>query len=317
MRLKLLLIAVLSLLPAPSDSAHTRQGGGGAVPRPAESSLAVDPDVEVTLCVASGHIAVRGWGRNEMRAVSASAARMELRPEAGSGSAARVKVLAYETGEPVGAGRNAECRAFGNIVLQVPRGATVRLKTRSGNVTVEDIALASVETVSGDVDLRRIAGAIEAASISGHIFLEGCGGAVRLRSSSGNVKATDARAGVAGDEFIVKSMSGDVALERVGYRRVEATSVSGSLRMSAPLSPGGRYELRSTLGDVTLTLPRDASFRAEVTVSQGGEIISDFPLGGGGDVSRPTSRQLSGTYGGGGMTLKVSSFSGTVRLRRK
>ena len=316
MRLTILLIALLSLATAPSGTAHARQGGGGAGARPAETSLAVSPDVDVTLCVASGHVAVRGWDRNEVRAVSAGAARVELRPEAGPDPAARVKVLAYETGEPAGTGREAECRVFGNVELQVPRGATVRLKTRSGNVTLEDLGAAYVETVSGDVDLRRIAGAVEAVSISGHILLEGCGGAVRLRSSSGSVRATDARAGAASDELIAKSVSGEVALERVGYRRVEATSVSGSLRMSAPLSPDGRYELSSTLGDVTLTLPGDASFRVEATVSRGGDIVSDFPLGGG-DASRTTPRQLSGTYGGGGMTLKVSSFSGTVRLRRR
>lgn len=315
MRLKLLLIAVLLSPPALSSGAHARQSGEGAGARPAESSLSVNPDVDVTLCVASGHVTVRGWGRNEARAVSSTAARIELRPEAGSSSAPRLKVLVYETGEAADAVQGAECRAFGNVELQVPRGATVRLKTRSGNVTVEDLGVAFVETVSGDVDLRRIAGAVEAASISGHIFLEGCGGDLRLRSSSGNVKATDARAGVASDELIVKSMSGEVALERVDYRRVEATSVSGNLRMSAPLSAAGSYELKSTLGDVTLTLPGNLSFRVEATVSRRGEVVSDFPLEGG--ASRPSSRQLSGTYGGGGLTLKVSSFSGTVRLRRK
>lgn len=314
MRRKLLVIAALLSLPALSGGAHARQRGEGAGTRPAESSLVVSPDVDVTLCVASGHVAVRGWGRDEVRAVSSSAARVELRPEVGSDSAARLKVLVHETGEAA-AGRGEECRVFGNVELRVPRGATVRLKTRSGNVTVEESGAAYVETVSGDVDLRRIAGAVEAASISGHIFVEGCGGAVRLRSSSGNVKATDARAGKATDELTAKSMSGEVALERVDYSRVEATSVSGNLRLSAPLAAAGRYELKSTLGDVTLTLPGDLSFSVEATVSRRGEIVSDFPLEGG--ASRPAFRRLGGTYGGGGMTLKVSSFSGTVRLLRR
>ncbi|HKR61312.1 MAG TPA: hypothetical protein VJS64_16445, partial [Pyrinomonadaceae bacterium] len=61
-------------------------GSAGARPLPGddegdekvERSIAVDPTVAVSLCMASGNIIVRGWDRNEVRARSVDDVKIEL-----------------------------------------------------------------------------------------------------------------------------------------------------------------------------------------------------------------------------------------------
>jgi hypothetical protein len=52
-----------------------------------------------------------------------------------------------DTGKQRRAGNN--CAAYSDVELNVPRGAVVELKTTSGDLRVEDVSEARVQTVSG------------------------------------------------------------------------------------------------------------------------------------------------------------------------
>lgn len=283
-----------------------------------ESALTTSASVEVSLCIASGYVVVRGWNRPEVRAVSPDRQPVELRGERGadSSSVAHIEVVARDGVESV-EGESGGCDAFSNVVLNVPRGARVRLKTRSGRVVVDGVAEAHIDTSSGDIDVRRVSRLVEATSLSGDVSLEEVAGDVQLNCSSGSIKAVDVRASTSRDGFSAKSVSGNVALERVAFPKVEVTVVRGAVRMSGPLAPGSLYDLKSTLGDVTLLLPSDVSFRVQASVSPDGTIITNFPVGGGQSGRRRTfARSLQGQYGRGSATLLLSSFSGSVQLLR-
>ena len=106
--------------------------------------------------------------------------------------------------------------------------------------------------------------------------------------------------------------------ERVSHMRVKGTNVSGELALEGPLARGGRYDFNSASGSVTLALAPDESFRLEATISQGGDIISDFPQ------MRPThndamgfTRRVTGVNGAGDATITFRGFSSTLRLRRR
>ena len=185
---------------APAVNAHTETGAAaGAKPERAARAVAAAPDVSVSLTLESGCIIVRGWDRGEVRAGSAGARRVELRRAGGgdeSGPAGRVEVVASPAADPEEEhdGRG----ACGDVVLDVPRGATVRLKTRSCEVFVTGVAAAEVGTLRGRIGVWRASGSVAAHSLSGAVRLTDSAGRVDLYSAGGASKLrASARAGPA------------------------------------------------------------------------------------------------------------------------
>lgn len=335
-----LLIAVLLLL-APSAgvaaaadggttaAAHARHRQGEDDEQLTERTLAAEPDVTVNLCLKSGDVVVRGWDKREVR-VRAEAGQVELRQLAGSGAGA--------AGAAAGASKPAKsvdvlladsedeeaiedfCGGSGNVEIDVPRGATVVLKVREGDINVTDVAEARTESASGDTDLRRIARAVDVQNLSGDIILNDSSGRVRLLAISGDVEAANVQPNDAGEHFSAKTTSGSVSLERISHTHIEAGTVSGDVSMAGTLARGGSYEFKTFSGDVTLTLPANASFKVNATVASSGEIKTDFPVkspSGTQPLKELSQGRLNGTVGDDGPLVNLSSFSGTVRLKKR
>ena len=283
--------------------------------------VAAEPDVVVVLCIESGDVVVRGWDRREVRARSVDAANIQLRHADDTVNkerlAKRVEVLVSNSEDDVP--QPSDCSGTGNVELDVPRGATVMLEARSGDMEVADVSEARIKTLSGDLDIRRVSKVVEASSISGDVFLKDSGGRVRLLAISGDVEAVNIRTAEASDYFTAKSTSGDVSLEQVAHAHVEAGSTSGDISMAGPLARGGNYDLKTTTGDVTLALPGDASFKINARVISEGEIITDFPVKqpGGAPIVKGAGTRLSGSVGTGDAEINLASFSGTIYLRKK
>jgi hypothetical protein len=244
-----------------------------------QQTVPVEPNVIVSLCIASGSINVRGWDRNEVQARSADAETIELRrASAGNaGPASRIEVLIADPAEGSRA-QAGSCTAFSDVELSVPRGAIVQLQTRDGDITVADVAEARVEAQSGDINLEHVSRLAEARALSGDITLKDSSGRVQLGSVSGSVEATNVRSITAGDDFEAGTVSGDVILKEVNHAQVHAKSVSGSLNLTGALVRGGRYDFKTMSGDVLFNMPADSSFKVNAKVSHGGEIVSDFTI---------------------------------------
>ena len=320
-----LLIAIFLAAPlafaSPSVPGVGSEDGEGETEQ-LERTIAAEPNVIVTVCLASGDVIVHGWDRSEVRARTTYAEQLELSrgvPAANSAPASRVEVIISDTPPTPGkkVDLTCDCSASSDLMLDVPRGATVEVKTRDGAVEVTDVADARLETLSGDIAARGISKRIEAHSVSGDVSLANSSGPVRLRSISGSVEASNARTIEATDSYEANTVSGDVTLDRVSHAHVEARTVSGSVSLKGALARGGRYEFKTTSGDMMFTLPEDASFRINARIPQG-EIITDFSLKNtpGTTVSIPNTQFLTGTHGTGDATLDLYSFSGTVHLRR-
>lgn len=273
-----LLAATLSLSHA--AFAQRKIFAGTAQQQRTEQTLAATPNVSVSLCVTSGDLTVRGTDTREVTARSHNAKQILLRRTDSTESstpARRLQVLVADYADS-SVSTTDDCQAFSDVELEVPRGAIVELRTRDGNVRVTDVTEARVETMSGDITLERVTRAVDVNSVSGNISLKDASGRVKLNSAGGSVSVADARPVDADDEFEAKSLSGDVNLERVGHAVVGARTISGSVSMNGPLAHGGRYGFKTMSGDVTLVLPPDSSFQVNAKTSQGGEIVSDFPL---------------------------------------
>lgn len=244
-----------------------------------ERTIAVDPAVAVSLCVASGNITVRGWDRNQVRARSTEAVAIELAHASETTSGAAIKKLEVAVSDKNDKEKSGEkCQAFSDIELNVPRGATVFVQTRDGDINIAEVAVAYGVTQSGNIEVDQVSRSIEVGSLGGDICLKDSSGRVNVSSAGGSVAATNLRPVEAADSFEVVTTSGDIQLAQVTHRQINSKTVSGNLSMTGPLAPAGRYWFNSFSGNVTLAMPANSSFKLVAKVSQDGEIITDFPL---------------------------------------
>ena len=283
MKSRAVLIGLLLLILAASAFA----GSGGARGKrgdddddqKVERSVATDPAVAVSLCVASGNISVRGWEKQEVRARSMDGVQIELAHAAETTPGAAIKKLEVavfnkdEKDKPGG-----KCQAFSDIELNVPHGATVLVQTRDGDINISEVAGAYAGTQSGDIEIEHVSRSIEVGSLGGNICIKDSTGRVSVSSAGGSVDAANLRPVEATDSFDVLTTSGDIALSQVTHKQINTKTVSGNLTMTGPLAPAGRYWFNSFSGDVTLAMPANSSFKLIAKVSQDGEIITDFPL---------------------------------------
>jgi hypothetical protein len=90
-----------------------------------------------------------------------------------------------------------------------------------------------------------------------------------------------------------------------------ATTTNGGIRLSMGSAKwNGELQVKSTNGSVEVTLPASAEFNLDAVTTNGG-IHTDFPITVQGSFS---SKELSGTVGGGGRELKVATTNGTIKL---
>ncbi|MGI4824283.1 MAG: DUF4097 family beta strand repeat-containing protein [Janthinobacterium lividum] len=94
-------------------------------------------------------------------------------------------------------------------------------------VTVPAGTALRINTISGDIDLSGLGGAITAKTVSGDVLLSALTGAITA-----------------------KTVSGDVKLNNLSGSAVEATSVSGDVDLSWPTAKGAELSLKSITGEV-------------------------------------------------------------------
>ncbi len=290
-----------------------------------QAAVAAAPDVNVTLSTTGGHITVRGTDRKEVRArAMTNGAKLKIRvaggPESGPESAAtRVEIQVSEkmTG---GEEEYESCLADNDVELEVPRGATVYLKSQDGDIEIWDVAEAHLETNDGRIEATRISKEFDAASLGGDVTLADASGRASLTTLNGVIDVHGVRPLDGSDFLKVKTVSGDILLDEIGPARVEANTISGQLRLAGRLARGGTYDFTTTTGDVTVVMPPDSSFKVNARVSEHGEIITDFPLqykGPGAPAAPLQTGRLLGTHGSGDATINLISFSGTLSLRKQ
>ena len=150
-----------------------------------------------------------------------------------------------------------------DVVLTLPEGVNVDLRTRSGDVdTSGALAAAELESAYGNVKLRGARGAVRAHSKSGNVTVSDVEGDLDAKSGYGVVNATNVR----GRSIAVASSSGNVALTKSSadeikvetrYGSVELEELRGSVvgksssgRVTAADLQGERLRLESGYGQV-------------------------------------------------------------------
>ncbi len=250
-------------------------------------------DGTVAVRVADGPVRVVGWGRAEVSAASGD-------PDDG------VRVVRERGVTTVRA------RGRGDLVVRVPAGSRVVVKTRGGDIVVEG--------VDGALDLESTSGGFRVAGTPRMVTVEGLSGDVAVTGSTETLR--------------VRTVSGDVHVPRArGF--VEASSISGDVQVTGRLR---RATLRSTSGRAVFSgsVPRDGSLHLESTsgivelrLPDGIAADFDFSSLGGGQIEsamgpRPTRQEgspgmstLRFSSGSGGAEITARTVSGVILLKKQ
>lgn len=276
-----LIISLATVTPALHDEKQDGQSS-----EKIERSMPVDPTATITVCVMSGAIAVRGWDKNEVRVISADAGVIDFRridkvkekdkEKVMQTPATRVDVMVMDESDRTG--KKGDCQAIADLDVQVPRGATVQVQTRDGDIHIAGVAAAYAGSQNGDIAIEGASKLVEAGSVGGSIFLRDSAGRINLSSAGGTVHAVHVKGASADDIFEVATVSGDVQLDHVTNPKLVVKTVNGGVAMTGALARAGQYGFTTLSGDVTLALPTDASFQIVAKLSESHNIISDFKL---------------------------------------
>lgn len=288
-----------------------------------QQSLPAAAKVVVRLELQSGDIQVRGWDKEEVKAEAVSLGRVMLeRTDEGDEKTKATTIEVYlkiKTERELAHG-DGDCgeNIADHVILNVPRGATLYLKTANGDILAEGIAEVNAETLNGDVNLDTISRYVSGYAANGDVSAANLTGRVTVKALSGDVSVYRAQPSGAGDYLKATAISGDVLLDRITHANVEASTVSGEILYQGALAQGGNYVFRTTSGDITAIIPAASSFKLNAKAAYG-DISTDFALRSeeGQLVEDLKKGKLAGVCGKGDSTLTMTSFSGTILLRKK
>ena len=285
----------------------------------AEKSIAVDSNVNISLCVSEGSLKINGWERNEIRAFidkGGETGFKVLEKNKQSSKAVWVKVLGFDPTKNKETNAD-ECLFGEEIELDVPRGATVNVKGQASETIIKSVGKVSVEIVGGDIFLSDIERDIYAKTYEGDVMVEKSGGAMTLMSTTGNIVAFDVAPGQSGDIFKAKTSSGAITLQSVEHRQMEIGSNSGSMKFVGEFQSGGQYTFGTSNGSILLAVPQNSS--CKINASFGfGAFNSELPLQNVKKNPNPTSKaqSLSALLGSGDATVNLTTYSGAIRIKK-
>ena len=281
-------------------------------------------DGRVSISNISGNIAITGGSGDEVTIDAVKRTRGD------QGQLANVRIVVDDRPGRVDvrteydSGRSRNNNVSVDYTVTVPTGASVEAKSVSGNVKVTGVRGAvRTESVSGDVTTVDTPKVEAAKSVSGNVMLSGIqnDGELSATSVSGTVTAK----GVKTHALDLGSVSGDLLVSDVTCDRLTAKSVSGGFEYSGAIARGGSYDVNLHSGTVRFVLANPPGF--ELTANTfSGNIRSDWPLTIGGDRDRDpdanrrrgaSNRSMRATYGDGSATLTVHTFSGDIVIAKR
>jgi hypothetical protein len=211
-----------------------------------------------------------------------------------------------------------------DYTVVIPATASIDVHSVSGDVKVTGVRGAvRAESVSGEVVATDTPKIELAKSVSGDVTLSGVSteGDLAAASVSGSVSAKSVKV----HALDLNSVSGSIAASDVTCDRLNAKSVSGDVEYTGAIARGGSYDINVHSGTVRLTLANPAGFVLNANTFSG-SIRSDLPITIGGDTDRdqdrrgrrgPSNRTIRATYGDGSATLIVRSFSGDIIINKR
>jgi hypothetical protein len=283
-----------------------------------ERSIMVDPKVTLDLCVTQGTISVNGWSRNEVRVFIKDGSRFDfkIREKSREGAPALMSLIGIRK-LPSGATAPSACIVGDEIELDVPENTSFTLKGHETTTAVDTLRNVDITTAGGDVSVRNVSHGVRAKTFEGDLVVENSEGQISLETTSGNVIVSGAASVEVSDSFWAKTTSGMISLQKLGFRRAEVNSVSGSVAFIGELLSGGSFSFTTTNGAVRLTIPSSTSCRINATYAFG-NFKSDLPIKIETENIQPGSvKTIVGKIGDGDCTLRVTTSNGAIAIKKE
>lgn len=267
-----------------------------------EKSIDAAADGNVDISNTAGSIEVYGWSNTRVEVTGELGDDVDELVLERDGDRVTVKVKV-----PYNARRNISSE----IVVRVPESSSVDVTGVSADIFVEDVlGEQSLHTVSGDVETQVAGADAEVASVSGDVEVEGDARDTVTKASTVSGDVTLYRLG---GEISAEAVSGDVTVDEGSYDRVAIETVSGDLGFFGELREGGRLDVDSVNGEVTIEFSGEVSAEFDVE-SFNGAIDNCF----GPDPVRTSQYapgwELSFTQGSGAGSVNVSTLNGDIRI---
>lgn len=269
--------------------------------------LAIAPDAYIRVMTMAGDVRIEGWEEDSILVGGTVDAGGQFYM-AGAGRSAKLGV------SPAGgqvSGRQASApppRA--SLRVKVPRGATVWVKTESAYIQVEGLA--------GGLDALSVTGRIEVRGRLRQIYAESMGGDVTIEASAPTVRAKTAGGSVRfrgeAEDITATTVAGDVAVEVPPVERGRFESVTGDVRFRGSVRRGGSLSFHTHSGRVELAVPADLDADFSVTTIEG-EILNDLEDAGAGARAPGGPSEVAFLRGGGGASVTIQTYSGSVVLQ--
>ena len=214
------------------------------------------------------------------------------------------------------------------FVITVPQWYNVDLKTLGGNISVEDLeGEVRSQTAGGNLRIGRIRGPVWGKTAGGNIKVEGTEGDAEVKTSGGGITignvAGKVDAKTAGGSIRIDRATGSVNARTYGGNitveevmgSINAKTLGGSVKAYLSRQPEGDCSLETAGGNVTAYIVEDIAVEVDAK-TPGGRVSSDIPVA---TVvqGKINKNELQGTINGGGPLLKLRTYGGSIRLRKK
>ena len=192
-----------------------------------------------------------------------------------------------------------------DIEVTVPRWLPLSIEGPMVDVVVDGTeAPIEVTVMTGGIRVRGGRVRVALTTMSGSIALYNAHGRITVAGGVGRMTLHECRGDVR-----VETTSGDVQLEAVTADHVEITTLGGDVTDRGAITGGSRWNVSTHSGDVTLELGGEPDARFRVRALRG-EIVTDLV------ESIEDSRHLDLVVGGGSADVRLTTFSGTIRIEK-
>lgn len=282
-----------------------------------EKAVSLAKDGLVDLKNISGSIEVKTWEKGEVKIDALKVSKASTLSEAKE-NAAEVKIEVEKEGSTLRIRTEYPDRTFrksksSNVSVQyslwIPDKASVKIKSISGGVDLEKIGgTVDVNVVSGSIDIRKADQGVDCETVSGKLELQDITGEANLKTISGRITVDRIKGSVK-----ASTVSGGLELRDVSEARViKGKVLSGSIVYQGKIMAGGKYSLNSHSGTIKMILPSGSAFEFEAKTFSG-SIYSDFQMTTSGKI---TKREIYGVVNSGGAEVNLSTFSGSIYLKK-
>ena len=283
-----------------------------------EKTVALTKEGKVDINNISGDIEVRTWGEDQVKIQALKISQASSLSKARE-NADKVKIEIMEEGNVLrietkypGSGKfwgGESVNVSVDYWLWIPEKASLEANNISGNVDAEGPGgSVDLSAISGDVHLRRASKGGDCSTISGDLEVTGVSGDIFLKSVSGDITATQIKGSIQAE-----TVSGNIEMNDVSEANVvRVKALSGEIDYRGRINREGTYSLKSHSGGIGMALPSDSAFDFEAETFSG-SIESDFEIKVAGRIS---AKEMRGVVNGGGASVKVSSFSGDIKLKK-